>query len=108
MASRKRAVRLAGRGVTVRPVLELRTRNQAAMAVVRKVHQITRGWAGAFHYGHSTRVFGQQQIFVRNWLRRWLWRKYRRTHGLCKFFPDDRLAGQYKLWNWPLPAAWKP
>ncbi len=91
----------------VRAVLEVRTRNQAAVAVVRKVNQITRGWAGAFHYGNSTHVFGQQQTFVRNRLRRWLWRKYSCTHGLFSFFTDDRLAGQYKLWNWPLTAAWK-
>ncbi len=38
----------------VRAVLEVRTQNQAAVAVVRKVNQITRGWAEAFHYGHST------------------------------------------------------
>ena len=91
----------------VRAVLEVRTRNQVAVAVVRKVNQITRGWAGAFHYGNSAHVFGQQQTFVRNRLRRWLWRKYSRTHGRFRFFTDDRLAGQSKLWNWPLTAAWQ-
>lgn len=90
----------------VRAVLEVRTRNQAAVAVVRKVNQITRGWANAFHYGNSTHVFGKQQTFVRNRLRRWLWRKYSRTHGLFRFFTDERLEGQYKLWRWPLKAAW--
>lgn len=90
----------------VRAVLEVRTQNQAAVAVVRKVNQITRGWATAFHYGNSTHVFGKQQAFVRDRLRRWLWRKYGRTHGLFSFFTNDRLAGQYKLWNWPLTAAW--
>ncbi|MCS6279090.1 MAG: hypothetical protein H2171_17485 [Opitutus sp.] len=77
------------------------------VAVVRKVNQITRGWATAFHYGNSTHVFSNQQAFVRNRLRRWLWRKYSRTHGLFEFFTDDRLHGQYKLWHWPLTAAWK-
>jgi hypothetical protein len=56
-------------------MLEVRTRNQAAVAVVRKVNPITRGWAGVFHFGNSTRVFGQQQTLVRHRLRRWLWRK---------------------------------
>lgn len=92
----------------VREVLEVRTRNQPAVAVVRKVNQITRGWATAFHYGNSSRVFGNQQVFVRNRLRQWLWRKYSRTHGLFKFFTNDRLHGQYKLWHWPLTAAWSP
>jgi RNA-directed DNA polymerase len=90
----------------VRAVLEVRTRNQAAVEVVRKVNQITRGWATAFHYGNSTHVFGKQQTFVRDRLRRWLWRKYSRTHGLFEFFTDDRLHGQYQLWNWPLTAVW--
>ena len=90
----------------VRAVLEVRTRNQAAVTVVRKVNQITRGWAQAFHYGNSTHVFGKQQAFVRNRLRRWLWRKYRCTHGLFSFFTNDRLEGQYKLWKWPRKAAW--
>jgi hypothetical protein len=33
----------------VRQVLEVRTSNQAAVTVIRKVNQITRRWAGAFH-----------------------------------------------------------
>jgi hypothetical protein len=90
----------------VRAVLEVRTRNQAAVAVVRKVNAITRGWANAFHYGNSTAVFGKQQAFVQHRLRRWLWRKHGRTHGLFEFFTDDRLHGQYKLWEWPRDAAW--
>ena len=91
----------------VRAVLNVRTRNQPATAVIRSLNQITRGWATAFHYGHSTRVFNRQQLFVRSCLRRWLWRKYGCTHALFEFFSDDRLHGQYKLWNWPLMAAWK-
>lgn len=86
-------------------VLNLRTRNQPAVAVIKKVNQIARGWANAYHYGNSTRVFGKQQFFVRNILRRWLWRKYNRTHELFDFFTDDRLHGQYHLWHWPLKTA---
>ena len=90
----------------VRQVLEVRTRNRPAVEVVRKVNQITRGWAAAFHYGNSSRVFGKQQTFVRNRLRRWLWRKHSCTHGLFEFYTNDRLEGQYRLWRWPLEAAW--
>lgn len=90
----------------VRAVLNGQTRNQPAVAVIKKVNQLTRGWATAFHYGNSTRVFGKQQFFVRNTLRRWLWRKYDRTHALFDFFTDDRLHGQYHLWHWPLKTAW--
>ena len=64
--------------------------------------------ASAFHYDNRTHVFETQQAFVRNRVRRWLWRKYSRTHGLYEFFTDDRLQGQYKLGHWPLTAAWSP
>ena len=50
----------------VRQAPEVRTRNQAAVAVVRKVNRITRGWATAFHYGRSTHVFGKQQTFAQS------------------------------------------
>ena len=89
----------------VRVILNVRTRNQSAVAALRQVNQITRGWAQAFHYGQSARVFWKQQLFVRNTVRRWLWRKYDRTHSLFEFFTDDRLHGQYHLWRWPLKAA---
>ena len=91
----------------VRAVLNVRTRNEPAVAVVRQVNRLTRGWANAFHYANSTRVFGKLQGFTRNCLRRWLWRKYSRTHGLFEFFTDERLHGQYKLWAWPLQAAYR-
>lgn len=91
----------------LRTVLDRRTRNQPSVVVVRKVNQITRGWAAAFHYGNCSRVFAKQQLFVRNRLRRWLWRKHGCTHALFEFFSDDRLHGQYKLWQWPRTAGWK-
>ena len=39
-------------------------------------------------------------------LRRWLWRKYGRTHGLYTFFTDDRLHGQYQLFQLPTHAPY--
>lgn len=91
----------------VREVLNVNTRNLPVAAVVNKTNQIVRGWATAFHYAHSTKVFALQQHYVRNTLRRWLWRKYGRTHAQYGFFTDDRLHGQYHLWKWPLTAAYR-
>ena len=91
----------------VRTVLNVRTRNLPAMTVINKVNQITRGWANAYHYANSTRVFGKMQLYVRNTLPRWLWRKYGRTHALFEFFSNDRLHGQYHLWQWPLSAPYR-
>jgi len=53
----------------VRAVLAVRTRDQAAVAVVRKVNQITRGWAQAFQYGNSTPMFYNPQAFFHHRLR---------------------------------------
>lgn len=90
----------------VRGVLNRSTQNQPAVAVVRTINQVTRGWAQAFHYGNCSSCLSKQQIFVRNRLRRWLWRKFGRTHGLFSFFTNDRLHGQYQLWTWPRTAGW--
>jgi hypothetical protein len=55
--------------VKVRAVLNIRTRNEPTVAVNRKVNRLTRGWANAFRYANSTRVFGKQQSFNRLCLR---------------------------------------
>jgi RNA-directed DNA polymerase len=89
----------------VRSILNAQTRNQPDLATVEKLNQVTRGWATAFHYGNSSRVFHKQQHYVRNKLRHWLHRKYDRTHALFGFFTDDRLHGQYHLWHWPHKVA---
>jgi RNA-directed DNA polymerase len=89
----------------VRSILNVRTRNQPDLVTVEKLNQVTRGWATAFHYGNSSRVFHHQQHYVRNKLRHWLYRKYNRTHALFGFFTDDRLHGQYRLWHWPHKVA---
>lgn len=82
------------------------TEHRSCAEVVGRVNRISQGWANYYHYGHCTRVFGRQQDWLQNRLRRWLWRKYGRTHGLFSFFTNERLAGQYKLWSLPLKAAW--
>ncbi len=49
--------------VKVRALLKVRTRNQAAVAVVRKVNQITGGWAQAFQYGNRSHVSDKPEAF---------------------------------------------
>ena len=36
-------------------------------------------------------MFGRQQVWLQNRVRRWLWRKYDCTHGLFSFFTDESL-----------------
>lgn len=90
----------------VRTVLNVRTRNQPTGDVVAALNRRTRGWARAFHYANSTRKFTGLQRYVRDTLRRWLWRKHNRTRALWDHYTDERLHGSYRLWRWPLHAAW--
>jgi RNA-directed DNA polymerase len=96
--SRKSRIKLRDK---VRAILNVRTRNQPDLATVKKLNQVTRGWANAFDYGNRSAVFNEQQSYVRDKLRHWLWRKYSQVHSRFKFFTDDRLHGQYHLWPWP-------
>jgi RNA-directed DNA polymerase len=90
----------------VRELLNVRTRNQPTGEVVTQLNRVTQGWARAFHYANSTAKFDGLQHYVRQTLRRWLWRKHSGTRALFTHYTDDRLHGPYKLWRWPLHAAW--
>lgn len=90
----------------VREPLEVRTRNQPTDEVVAHLNQVTQGWARAFHYGNSTAKFAGLQHYVRQTLRRWLWRKHGRTRAQYGHYTNDRLHEHYGLWSWPLHAAW--
>ena len=83
------------------------TKHRSCAEAVRRVNCITRGLSNTDHYGHGTRVFGRQQVWLQNRVRRWLWRKYDCTHGLFSFFTDERLLGQYQLWSLPRTCAWR-
>ena len=90
----------------VREVLNVRTHNQPTGEVIAQLNRVTQGWARAFHYANSTAKFGALQLYVRQALRRWLWRKHGCTRALFDHYSNDRLHGPYKLWRWPLHAAW--
>ncbi|MEY4815915.1 MAG: hypothetical protein RLZZ162_2988, partial [Verrucomicrobiota bacterium] len=75
---------------------------------VRRVNRITRGWSKTYHYGHSTRVFGRQQVWLHNRVRRWLWRRDDCTHGLFSFFTAERLLGHDQRWSLPRACARHP
>ena len=83
------------------------TKHRSCAEAVRRVKRITRGWSNYYHYGHSTRVFGRQQVWLQNRVRRWLWRKDDCTHGLFSFFTDERLLGHYQRWPLPRTCAWR-
>jgi RNA-directed DNA polymerase len=92
----------------VRDVLNVRTRNVPTDEIVAQLNRVTQGWARAFHYANSTAKFGGLQFYVRQTLRRWLWRKHGRTRAQYEHYTDARLHDDYGLWRWPLHAAWSP
>ena len=91
----------------VREELNHWTKHRSCTEAIRRVNRITHGWSNYYHYGHCTRVFGRQQVWLQNRVRRWLWRKYDCKHGLFSFFNDERLLGQYQLWRLPLTCSWR-
>lgn len=90
----------------VRGFLSRWTTGRSCVASVGDVNRAVRGWSNYFHYRNCTKVFASNQHWLRQRLRRWLWRKYGRTHGLYTFFTDDRLHGQYQLFKLPTHAPY--
>ena len=91
----------------LREILNHGTEWRAAAEVVAEVNAVVRGWSGYFHYGNSVRVFGKTQHWVRNRVRRWVWRKHACTRTLHKHYTNDLLHGTYGLWRMPTTAAWR-
>ena len=91
----------------VRSQLNHWTLHRRIPEAVRDLNRLLRGWGGYFHYRQSTRVFGKLRGWVRDRLRRWLWRKHRCSKALWSAYPDELLSGRYGLWPLPVSASWK-
>jgi len=70
---------------------------------IARVNQIARGWAGYFDYGHSARVLAKMDWWMRDRVRRWLWRKHACRRALWTDYPEEKLYNLYGLWR-----MWKP
>jgi RNA-directed DNA polymerase len=68
---------------------------------VQDLNRRLRGWSEYFHYRNSSRVFGKVNWWVSDRMRRWLWRKHRRTKALWEDYTDQLLHEQYGLWQLP-------
>lgn len=76
--------------------------------LVMEINQVTRGWSGYFHYGHSTRVMNRVKWFTEERVRKHLRERYKvrtRTKGYNRFTTDFlyRKLGLYKI---PTNAKW--
>ena len=86
----------------VREQLNHWTLHRRIPEAVADLNKLLRGWGGYFHYRQSTRVFGKTQAWVRDRLRRWLWRKHNRTKALWDDYPNELLHDRYGLWRLPM------
>jgi group II intron reverse transcriptase/maturase len=91
----------------VRDQLNHWTLHRRIPEAVDELNKLLRGWGGYFHYRQSTRAFGQTQAWVRDRLRRWLWRKHNCTKALWSDYPNELLHDRYGLWRLPMRVSWK-
>jgi RNA-directed DNA polymerase len=92
----------------VRDQLNHWTLHRRIPEAVDDLNRLLQGWSGYFHYRQSTRVFSKTQDWVRDRLRRWLWRKHNCTKALWSDYPKELLHDRYGLWRLPLRASWTP
>jgi len=81
------------------------TLHRNTQATMSEVNRTLRGWGGYFHYRNSSRVFGKLNWWMRNRVRRWLWRKHNRRKALWRDYPGYVLYERYGLWPLPLTAS---
>ena len=90
----------------VRAILNHGTEWKSIAEVVQATNAVVRGWSGYFHYGNSVAVFTKLQYWIRNRLRRWVWRKHACRRNLFQDYPNELLHETYGLWPLPSHAAW--
>ncbi len=84
------------------------TFNKEIKVVFGKLNQRLRGWSEYYHYRNSTKVFSDMEHYARERMRRWLWKKHSKKHGLyTRHYNNERLHQHYGLIKLPLNAAWK-
>jgi group II intron reverse transcriptase/maturase len=85
----------------VRERLNHWTLHRPIQDTVHELNRMLRGWSEYYHYRNSSRVFGKVNSWVSDRMRRWLWRKHRRTKAHWEAYPDQLLYQQYGLWRLP-------
>lgn len=77
--------------------------------LVKEVNQVTRGWCGYFHYGHSTKVLSRVKWFTEEHVRQHLRKREKvrtRTEGFSRF-STGYCYGELGLYKIPTTAKWK-
>jgi group II intron reverse transcriptase/maturase len=91
----------------VRCLLNHWTLHRPIPDMVAELNTLLRGWSGYFHYRQSSRVFADLNHWLRDRLRRWLWRKHNCARALWSAYPNELLHVRYGLWRLPIRVSWK-
>jgi group II intron reverse transcriptase/maturase len=79
-----------------------------ATEVIARINRRVRGWIGYFHYANSTQVFAKLQRYVRERVRRWLWKKHAKAEARYgNAFSDERLHQHHGLVTFPMHPKWQ-
>lgn len=81
----------------VRALLNHHTEWKPVPEMVKDTNAVLRGWSGYFHYGNSVGVFTKMQYWVRNRLRRWVWRKHACRRSLHEHYTNELLHNSFGL-----------
>ncbi len=77
--------------------------------LIKGVNQVTRGWCGYFHYGHSTKALSRVKWFAEERLRKHLCKRHKvrtRTEAYRRF-TTRYLYCDLGLFKIPTSAKWK-
>ena len=75
------------------------TQHEDESEVIGSLNRLLQGWKGYFGFGNPSHVFGKLQYYLNEKVRRWLWRRHDCKHGKYKHYSNERLRGQYKLFQ---------
>lgn len=76
--------------------------------VVEEVNRITRGWGNYFHYWHSQNSFRTMNLWLKQRLRKWLYKKHKKRGRYSKYsaYPDKMLEHELGLYLLPSKPSW--
>lgn len=76
--------------------------------VIEIVNRRVQGWINYFHHSNSTNVFSKIQWQMRERMRRWLWKRHKKTYAQYgSRYSDEELHERHGLIRFPMNAPWK-
>ena len=91
----------------MREKLNRGTLGRALEEVIPELNRQLKGWSHYFHYGNSTRAFGEVNRYVVGRLSRGWWRKHGCRRGQWNQLTVEVLQERYPLFRRPQTTAWR-